>query len=89
MSCLRCGNCCDEVAFFVDKNRTDIEWVKLHGFVVEDRGNEWRIMIKAQCSAKIDNKCSIYETRPEICKNFRCEKNVLNDYPDLKGSLFL
>jgi Fe-S-cluster containining protein len=79
-----CGKCCNEVTLIIDRNRTDIEWLELHNLKVKEDGNDIRVTIKLSCSKQIDNKCSIYESRPEICKNFRCEKNVLDDYPDLK-----
>ena len=84
MSCLKCGKCCDEVGFFVNKERTDVEWLKLHGITVEDRGDEVKITIALPCSKKINNQCSIYDNRPEICKNYRCEKNVLDDLKNLE-----
>ncbi len=84
MSCNKCGKCCKEVAFFVNKERFDIDWIQLHGFEVEDQGDKYKIKKQSICSKLVENKCSIYETRPEMCRNFNCIDSVLRDFPELK-----
>ena len=42
-------------------------------------GNELRVIVPILCDKLVDNKCSIYETKMDTCKNFRYEKNMLND----------
>ena len=73
MSCPdRCGDCCQNIklplGFIADEN--DIRWIEYHGIKVEN--NE--VIINNPCSKLIDNKCSIYDNRPEICQIFICQK---------------
>lgn len=84
MACQMCRDCCNEVTLIVDKNRTDIPWLLLHGFDITDDGKDIRVKFKVECSKQINNKCSIYESRPEICKNFVCVNNIMDDFPGMK-----
>ena len=44
-----------------------------------DNENEWYIEFKTKCKAlQDDGKCSIYELRPQICRDYdpeECERN--------------
>jgi len=85
MACLKCGDCCNWFYLIVSKNRTDIDFLKCHGMEVEEDVNEYRIKIKNTCHNLLDGICIDYENRPELCKNFRCEKNVFDDFPEMKN----
>ena len=79
--CNNCGECCQYVMIRIDTEKTNIEWLKLHGIEVDvDMAK-----INLPCSALKNNKCTIYESRPDICRNFNCIKSVLDDFPDLKN----
>lgn len=45
-------------------------WVELHGVEVNDGYAEFPI----KCTKLKDNKCTIYENRPGMCREFECTK---------------
>jgi len=64
MKCKKgCSDCCGPVPF------SDEEWEK-----VKDKPRQKNNSLK--CEFLIDNKCSIYEDRPYICRIFATTKNV-------------
>ena len=77
--CSACsGLCCRYFAFEIPRPRTrrdfeDIRWYLLHedsAVFVED--GEWYLQINRKCRALMpDNRCSIYENRPTICRAYR------------------
>ena len=76
--CEHCsGACCRYLAIEIDKPKSqrdhdDIRWYLLHegiGVFVED--GDWFIQIRTRCQQLgLDNLCQIYETRPEICREY-------------------
>ena len=69
--CKMCGNCCRlRIISLTDE---DIKRLSEHGhtdFYVK-KGNEyWMKRVKGRCIFLKDDLCSIYEIRPEICRNF-------------------
>ena len=76
--CDQCvGLCCRYFAFAVDKPETkrdfdDIRWYMLHEdtIVFVEKG-EWFVQINRKCKALLpDNRCSVYENRPAICRAY-------------------
>lgn len=74
------AKCCQYFALQIDppKNRKDfdfIRWYMVHGTVsvfVED--GVWYLMIHNRCDhLQDDNRCGIYETRPQICRDYSTE----------------
>jgi hypothetical protein len=58
------GSCCKSI--FLPKSlwKADVaNWVSLHG-----ESEESRIRLDTPCSALKDGRCSIYETRPDVCR---------------------
>lgn len=84
--CLTCGLCCSYVAVEIDgpstlQDATNILWYLYHRDVsvyVDD--GEWMIQFETRCqNLEDDNRCSIYATRPPICRTFdeqTCEVNA-------------
>jgi Fe-S-cluster containining protein len=76
-----CANCCKDIILplGIIFDQDDIRWIEYHNLeVVEKDGKQW-VKINQPCSKLRDNKCSIYETRPENCQIFLCEK-LLSQY---------
>lgn len=74
------AKCCQYFALQIDEptSRKDfdyIRWYMIHGPVavfVEDE--VWYLMIYNRCDhLQDDNRCAIYETRPQICRDYSTE----------------
>lgn len=74
--CKKCGDCCKNIelplGMVVDED--DIRWIEYHNIKVVKRDDKYFIRIDNQCDKLIDNKCSIYKNRPEICQLYICQK---------------
>ena len=92
LTCVGCkAKCCRYVTLEINepKNKEDYEeilWYFLHENVevfIED--GKWHVLFNAKCIGLDDNwKCSIYEKRPNICKDHdikSCERYD-KDNPD-------
>ncbi|MCA9090710.1 MAG: YkgJ family cysteine cluster protein [Planctomycetaceae bacterium] len=80
------AKCCRYFALPVDtpKNRKDFDnfrWYMLHGrvaFFVED--GTWFLMVYADCKhLQPDHMCGIYETRPQICRDYSTDNCEFDD----------
>lgn len=89
----KCGSCtalcCRYFALEIDKPRSerdfdDLRWYLLHEKVsifVDD--GTWFLNVQTPCKALgPDNLCTIYETRPSICREYK------NDFCDKDGGKF-
>lgn len=79
LSCLKCGDCCKSATLIIDKNTKNLEWLEYHGMTITPNGNELRVKVPIQCGKLVDNKCSIYDSRPDTCRRYMCEKNMLDN----------
>lgn len=80
------AKCCRYYAFPITKPKTwkdfdYIRWFLLHGkagIFVDD--GDWYIQVYADCQHLLpDNRCGIYETRPQVCREYttdNCEYDV-------------
>lgn len=78
------GICCSYIAVEIDKpsSKTEFEQIrwylmheKIHVFVDE---GEWFLQVWNHCeNLQPDNTCRIYETRPEICREYGTDKEDL------------
>lgn len=79
--CVGCGNCCSNLLPLTDKEIRDIKkYVEKHHI----KKQEHRLFVLAHdqvdmvCpfldDSKTTNKCTIYEVRPFICRDFICSK---------------
>ncbi len=77
--CEHCtAECCRYLALPLDLPETkrdfdDIRWYLMHGgvLVFVEEGN-WFIQVRTTCNnLQSDFKCGVYETRPEICREYK------------------
>ena len=76
--CEHCtGVCCTYIALPIDKPTTrrdfdDIRWYVMHaGISVFVEEGDWYVQIATSCNNLLaDNRCGVYETRPEICREY-------------------
>jgi Fe-S-cluster containining protein len=76
INCQRCGDCCRDIILplRIKLDEDDIRWVEYHNLkVIEKEGQQW-VKIQNPCSQLKDNKCLIYDNRPENCQIFICQK---------------
>jgi Fe-S-cluster containining protein len=69
--------CCRYLAIEIDKPTTardydDIRWYLMHeGISVFVEDGEWYLQIQTRCKNLLaNNLCGIYETRPQICREY-------------------
>lgn len=69
--------CCRYIALPLDKPTTqrdydDIRWYLMHqGICVFVEEGDWYVQFQARCkNLGVDNRCGIYESRPEICREY-------------------
>ncbi len=69
--------CCRYIALPIDKPKSrrdydDIRWYLMHeGVTVFVEEGDWYVQFQARCtSLGADNLCTIYETRPAICRKY-------------------
>ncbi len=69
--------CCRYLALPIDKPTTrrdydDIRWYLMHeGVSVFVEEGDWYVQYQTRCRGLgADNRCTIYETRPEICRDY-------------------
>ena len=84
--CTECGKCCTYVSVGINPpnsvgNATDMLWYLYHQDVslYRDGDGEWSVVFETRCRhLQGDLLCAIYESRPEICRDFdntTCEVN--------------
>ncbi|MEM7181337.1 MAG: YkgJ family cysteine cluster protein [Spirochaetota bacterium] len=79
--CVACTGCCRYVAVGIDKpNSKDLRdqysWFLLHRNVqiYIDNDNDWNLLFITTCTKLLPNgMCSIYEIRPQICKDYSAD----------------
>ena len=82
--CAGCSLCCRYIAMEIDKPTTkkdvdQIRWFLIHKnvWVFIDHDKTWNIQFNTPCEKLDGHLCSIYEKRPQICRNYSvetCEK---------------
>ena len=92
--CLECGLCCNGKLFkqmiitpeesrYFKKDKTLLKTIEL---IATDNGRKSihsYVKLQACDNLEKDNKCSIYENRPQMCRDFKC--GVLKSYE--KGNM--
>lgn len=83
MDCENCSKCCESISLpliwqGVDKNTR--RWIKYHNLSIKKINNELHIDIPIKCSKLIDNRCSIYEKRPDVCKEYDCQDELTKKF---------
>lgn len=71
--CSRCGECCGLFIPFTKKELKRIkEYVKEHNIKPYPRINDNNMYASCCFFNREEHKCTIYEVRPFVCKNFLC-----------------
>ena len=79
--CIRCGNCCSDFLPLSKREIKDIRrYIKKHNIKRQAHTfvplNITADALDATCPfySHLEKKCVIYETRPDICREFKCNK---------------
>ncbi len=91
--CFQCdAKCCRYISLEIDTPETgddyqNIIWYVLHrGISVYIEGGTWYLLVENECEAlTADNRCGIYQHRPQICRdhgNRDCELDNPEGYYD-------
>jgi len=79
MACTNCGECCSYVSF--DVSLDVARWCALHGFTLAqstlfDFVGFQNAKVYVPCSLRdgVTKRCRDYEGRPDVCREFFCEK---------------
>ena len=73
--------CCRYISLEIDKPTTKKDWDNILWYLYHenviiyvDQENDWMIEFQTKCkNLGTDNKCMIYSTRPQICRDFKAE----------------
>jgi uncharacterized protein len=76
--CCKCTGCCRYVSTTIAKPRSketidQYRWFLLHKNVqiYIDNEGDWNLLFITPCTAlKEDGKCGVYESRPQLCKDY-------------------
>lgn len=75
-TCKCCGECCSNFLPLSVKEKKQLQEIVRKRKIKVNRILEYSV-----CPFLTnENKCSIYEDRPLICKSFHCQKFMFNDY---------
>lgn len=81
--CSGCSNCCEYVSLQIDRPRSlqdydHIFWYLLHRdiWVYIDEENDWYVQFNTPCEKLENRRCSYYERRPSICRDYEPETCV-------------
>ena len=77
--CEHCtGHCCNYLALPLDEPTTmrdfdDLRWYVMHqGVTIFVEDGDWYIQFATTCNnLGLDKRCTIYETRPKICREYQ------------------
>jgi Fe-S-cluster containining protein len=82
--CEGCDHCCRYVSIQIDRPTTkhefdNVRWYLLHKnvSVMIDYEGDWLIQFDTPCRWLVDGRCTHYELRPEICRDYdpaECER---------------
>ena len=75
--CAGCSHCCEYMALEIDrpvsaKDFDQIRWYLLHKnvWVYVDDENDWHVQFNTPCEKLELQRCSYYEGRPQICRDY-------------------
>ena len=75
--CKKCGKCCRLIDLWLSKKppKDWHRWVNLHEKArIIREGKDWYLRLELKCSKLKNNRCSIYNNRPKLCKEYNCWK---------------
>ena len=80
------AKCCRYFALPIEGPETFEEFEYLRWFLLHDRASvfkeegDWYLLVHTTCKhLQPDNRCGIYETRPQICRDYTTENCEYND----------
>ena len=80
------AKCCRYFALPIDTPDTHEEWEYIRWFLLHDRASifleddNWYLLVHTTCKhLQSDNRCGIYETRPQICREYTTDKCEYDD----------
>lgn len=81
-----CGNCCQFIIVQIANPTISDDykrWVEYHNIDIIDKEGYFFLKINTPCK-NYNNGCTIYEDRPDICKNYFCanyeiSNNIINN----------
>ena len=86
--CSACGKCCANVLMLNEKEIDIIKkYINKHNILPVNRNTIFSFVNICPFLSK-NNKCNIYEVRPDICRKFSCDKSIsqdLSDYTNVKA----
>lgn len=74
--CIACQRCCKEISLhlaYAEDPRL-IGWLHARGARISHDRGLLVIQLPSVCPKLSDSGCTIYETRPAVCKNYNCEE---------------
>ena len=80
------AKCCRYFALPIEEPETLEEFEYLRWFLLHDRASvfkeegDWYLLVHTTCKhLQSDNRCGIYETRPQICRDYTTDNCEYND----------
>jgi Fe-S-cluster containining protein len=80
------AKCCRYFALPIDKPTTRSDFEYMRWYLLHDRATvfteegTWYLMVHTQCKhLQPDNRCGIYETRPQICRDYTTDNCEYED----------
>jgi uncharacterized protein len=80
------AKCCKYFALPIEEPETFEEFEYLRWFLLHDRASvfkeegDWYLLVHTPCKhLQSDNRCGIYETRPQICRDYTTDNCEYND----------
>ena len=83
--CKQCSNCCRLILIRISEKVNDDykRWAGYHGIeIIEIEGHNFA-KIATPCDKLVNNRCSIQETKTELCKAFDCEQEGFKPFKKL------
>ncbi len=79
-SCDGCDKCCKYIALEIDEPETKKEFDQIRWFLIHkdvwifiDHDDSWNIQFNTPCENLKEGLCTVYETRPQICREYSSE----------------
>jgi uncharacterized protein len=80
------AKCCKYFALPMEKPKTRKDFDYIRWFLLHDRatafieGKTWYLLVHTDCKhLQSDNRCAIYETRPQVCREYSTKECEYDD----------
>jgi len=80
------GRCCRYFALPIDKPTTFADYEYIRWYLLHERAtvftedDQWYLLVHTPCKhLGDDNRCGIYDTRPQICRDYSTDKCEFDD----------